>query len=733
MKRRALLLSLISSFLLLSSCNNKNNAEDNSGTVETTDIVTTHSQEWLNGKTINIFTLNDFHGAIEEKVGQQMGLKKMGSFFKQRGAEENTIILDQGDTWQGSIYSNFNRGQLINDVMCEARFDARTVGNHDFDWGADTVIRNSALTYNDYKIPALAANIYDYNFATKTFGNTQQSQIGQPSTVITLENEIRVGVVGVIGSDQITSINSEFMYDYGFKDHVSIAKAEATRLREEEGCDFIICSIHADQEDMIGCGMEDYVDLVLCAHTHQIEYYVENSKLLYLQAGRNGEAYGEIHVTFTEDSRKNTFKINKYSENQGKFSEIDPEISSIVDRYNAECAAEANQVVAQNVSGHFYDDGNLVNLMCKAVIDRAEAEGHEDVILSYCNYARTGLDKVQWTYGDIYEAFPFDNIVYIIEVTGKEIYDEIRTYNWICKSSTFDGNINYTQKYKIACLDYLAFHTNKYRNYDFFPENAGRYIAKLSLNYRLILKEWLASNHFTDGTYTLTASNYDSNVACYNKDSINYILPTYTVTFNLNGGHVEDESQLVRTANISTYYSSLYPSPDPTKDDYVFRGWFLDSSFNYSADSRKVDSNRTLYAKWGEYVPADNTITASEIDFAGANPQNIEVADGLSVSVFWYRASHNEQYGQIQISSGGSFELGAPSDYRITHFHMDIYGTYDNLSFRVDSNNFANEGFVVSGSNASYDFIPNGRYVSMSNSTSHNVYIYSIQLELEAI
>ena len=70
-------------------------------------------EELLN---VNISAINDFHGAILEDR-ENMGLAKIGTYLKQRGAQDNTLTLDQGDDWQGSIYSNYNRGRLVNDVF----------------------------------------------------------------------------------------------------------------------------------------------------------------------------------------------------------------------------------------------------------------------------------------------------------------------------------------------------------------------------------------------------------------------------------------------------------------------------------------------------------------------------------------------------------------------------------------------------------------------------------------
>ena len=730
MKRRALLLSIISSFLLLTGCKSKENAGDNTNTSDdqtSEEVTTAHSQEWLNGKSFTVFTQNDFHGAIEEEGTSRMGVVKFESFFKRKGAEPNTIILDQGDTWQGSVYSNYNYGAMVNDVMSYARFDARTIGNHDFDWGVDKIKANTAREYDGYLMPTLAANVYDYNFQTKQFGNTQQEEIGKKSTIIEIENGIKIGVVGVIGSDQITSINSQFTQEIGFKPHIPVIKEEATYLRNQ-GCDFVICSIHTGQESVIGNNLKDYVDLVLCGHTHQKETYLEDDVLPYVQTAGYGTSYGEIHVEYTASERHISYDSKYCSTNLSEFNEVDSGIQAIVDRYNAQCDDAASEVLAKNVVGTF--DSNLegINLMCEAIMDRCIQEGYDDVIFSNCNYARHNLDSGDWTFADIYQAYPFDNSVIIAEMSGKEIYEHLR-YN-ICKNPDFDGVINYTQKYKVAILDYLFFHTNSDREYDWYPEAQGQYINKLNLNYRMIMKEWLISKGCNTGSFVLNSDNFKNTVSKFKKD-FTYQFPEYTVTFDLQGGSIEDVSQLVRTGTVVQYYSDLYPNPNPTKEDYVFGGWFLDNACTVSADGKNINQDRTLYAKWRAYTPPDNIILADEIDWSGTSCE-IDVSNSLKVNLSWFRCVHNTQYGQIQINREGYFEIYAPTNYKFTNLYIEIFQTYDNLDFSAGGVDITEEGFTTQTNRSTYEFNPNASAVYI-RSPNYTTYIYFIQIELTAI
>ena len=349
-------------------------------------------------KTINIVAFNDFHGAIEEERGQ-IGLLKLGSFVKERSNKENTLILSQGDDWQGSIYSNYNRGHLVTDVFNYAGLSARTVGNHDFDWGIDIIKENTARTYEGRSTPTLAANVYDYNFVTKTVGTTQQSEIGQKNVTYTLENGLKVGIVGVIGSNQITAISSIYVQDIHFIDHIRVIKEEATKLRND-GCDVVIACIHAGEEDVVNKGLSDYVDLVLCGHTHRSTESVENGVHFY-QFGSYGSYIGDIQLSYSVNNKKivkttcttiNSNTINGYLES------IDSNIKSIIDEYNAQCESEASITVASETYGYWDRREHLPNLMTKAIYDTAVEEGFT-IDLAYTNESRDYISeyKNSWT------------------------------------------------------------------------------------------------------------------------------------------------------------------------------------------------------------------------------------------------------------------------------------------------------------------------------------------------
>ena len=471
---------------------------------------------------IEIFAINDFHGQVEPQSGRA-GLVKTYSYLKaQKEDNPDALLLDQGDTFQGSIYSNYNHGALLTDVTNYCEFTARTIGNHDFDWGLADLKKCAESSYKGYKTPTLGANLVDYDFDKKTTTGTFRSDLGLTKTTTqVLSNGIKVGVVGVIGMDQITSINTLMTKDFVFYNHVEIIKSEATRLKEDLNCDVVICSVHAPTSQVLGNNLGDYVDLVLCGHSHQMEEENEGN-LYFAQFDSYSKCVGNVTLTYDFVQKKviNT-DITTISSNTLSYAEDDKTIVSLVESYSKECDQEASEVLVDSVSGNFYSNGALPNLMANAIYDRAVAEGY-NVDLAMLNNARATLysNEAPWKYSDIYRAFPFDNMIYIADVKGSELINELVDYtNYFYRSNTFtDSYFNPNQTYRVACIDYLFFHSGLrnylgneyYRTYDYFGVTSGNYIGVLSKNYREILRDWLVSNNYPAGSKKLSSSNFSS-------------------------------------------------------------------------------------------------------------------------------------------------------------------------------------------------------------------------------
>ena len=143
-------------------------------------------------------------------------------------------------------------------------------------------------------------------------------------------------------------------------------------------------------------------------------------------------------------------------------------------------------------SRRILDDSSFIDRFINDAHNNEAINENYTVDFAYTNAGRASHYNTSMTYSDLYNIFPFDNTVHIIEVTGREAANMLRFKNNIYRA---DPNmaIRYEGVYKVACLDYLAFHCNDQRDYDFFPN--VKKLGKLTKNnndyiYREILKDY---------------------------------------------------------------------------------------------------------------------------------------------------------------------------------------------------------------------------------------------------
>ena len=453
---------------------------------------------------INIYAFNDFHGAVKQ-TQDEAGLKAIGTFFKERSQQENTLILDQGDTWQGSFESNYEYGAIVQDVFNYAGVSLRTVGNHDFDWGLDHLENTNNRKLGDDYIPVLAANVYDY--ANGANGTTQQEKYGKEYAIFTLDNGVKVGVVGVIGDDQITSICSQLVSTVCFTDYIEKAQEISDFLRIKKDCDVVVASVHEGASNLAYSGLTSessvshkrYADLLLGGHNHS-SYEGTVNGVKSVQWDSNGQSTGLVKLKYDfannclidTQTEVTTFDAQYYRSN---YSATETTINEMVDNYLAITEPVSSQVLSTNFSG-YYDTTTLAFIMTEAIFDAVKGAGYT-VDFAVSNYARTSFYGTTFTYGDLYKSFPFDNQIILMDINSSNANNSLR-HNMTYREDT-SIMVEYSEHHRIAVIDYVGLHQNKDREYDYFPGayNVEVFNPNASSDppiYRDILKDYLLKN-----------------------------------------------------------------------------------------------------------------------------------------------------------------------------------------------------------------------------------------------
>jgi 5'-nucleotidase len=260
-------------------------------------------------KRITILHTNDQHSRIEpfemdggKYQGQGGFANRAAVINKIRSEEKNVLLLDSGDIWQGTPYFNMYQGSLEFKLMSEMKYDASTIGNHDFDLGLEGLVKQLPLA----NFPFLCAN-YD-------FKNTPLKDKTQPYKIFNVDG-IKVGVFG-LGIELQGLVPKASYGETIYEEPIATANKIAAELRNEHKCDLVICLSHLGYKypnkkvsdiDLALNGSN--IDLILGAHTHTFLPYPEEyknaagKKVIVNQVGWAGILLGRLDFYFEQKKK----------------------------------------------------------------------------------------------------------------------------------------------------------------------------------------------------------------------------------------------------------------------------------------------------------------------------------------------------------------------------------------------------------------------------------------------
>ncbi|MCX7552197.1 bifunctional metallophosphatase/5'-nucleotidase [Xanthomarina sp. F2636L] len=264
------------------------------------------------GKHITILHTNDVHSHIDPfgpedgRNPNKGGVARRASLVQAiRNENPNTLLLDAGDIFQGTPYFNYYGGELEFKLMSKLKYDAATIGNHDFDNGIDGLYAQLPHAKFDF----LSAN---YNFS-----NTILDTHVKPYKVFIKEG-LKIGVFGV--GIQLDGLVLKDLYkETDYLNPIEIAQDMSRILKEEEHCDLVICLSHIGYKysnnpnkpsDLILAEKTKNIDLIIGGHTHTflpkptVTKNAEAKNVLVNQVGCYGINLGRIDFYFDTDKNK---------------------------------------------------------------------------------------------------------------------------------------------------------------------------------------------------------------------------------------------------------------------------------------------------------------------------------------------------------------------------------------------------------------------------------------------
>jgi len=268
----------------------------------------------LDTKHLTILHTNDVHSYIDPFPPNHPKNPNMGGVAHRaamieniRQENQNVLLLDAGDIFQGTPYFNYYGGELEFKLMSMMKYDLATIGNHDFDNGIEGL-------YN--QLPN--AN-FEFVSANYDFKNTVMDGHVKPYKIFNKAG-IKVGVFGLgIGLDGL--VDKKNFKETLYHDPVGVSQDMARILKQEQKCDLVICLSHLgykykDEPEKISdtklATLTKDIDLIIGGHTHTfldkptVLKNVEGKEVLVNQVGCYGINLGRIDFYFDSEISKSS-------------------------------------------------------------------------------------------------------------------------------------------------------------------------------------------------------------------------------------------------------------------------------------------------------------------------------------------------------------------------------------------------------------------------------------------
>jgi len=376
---------------------------------------------------ITILHTNDEHGWLETYVAYGSDTTEggvanlMGRFREIEGYDPNDpdstfLLLSAGDNWTGPSISTWFEGEPVVEVMNAMGYDVSVIGNHEFDFGRDTL--NTRIAEADF--PFLSANIY-YT------GTTDLADFVTPYITKTV-NGVTVGIVGLTTTSTPWTTHPKNITDLYFGDYEEALRREVPNMRAD-GAEIIIVEAHVCSEELIplAASVSD-LDITLMEGGHCHDTVVQQvGDTLVLEANWAWRSYGKTELfldPLTHEVLTYTIAVidNSYVTDDGNPVTPDPDIETIVDYWQTRTDAVMGEVIGYTETGMNKRSWKQANYVLDSWL---WAYGTADLAMTNWGGLRADIPAGDITIGDIVGVLPFENRIVDCAITGAQLIENL--------------------------------------------------------------------------------------------------------------------------------------------------------------------------------------------------------------------------------------------------------------------------------------------------------------------
>lgn len=392
---------------------------------------------------LTVLHTNDIHGRVDEWESWGSvygGSARIATTVNQfRDLQENVLLLDAGDQFQGTLYYRLFKADIVTVTMNALGYDAMAIGNHEFDDGPGELAR----LIDGSSFPVLSANI-DASDEPQLVGKIA------PSTVITRSGE-PIGIVGLTTpeTENISSPGDNVI----FSDTTTSAQTAVDELKAQ-GIDKIIALTHQGyNEDVALAEAVSGLDVIVGGHSHTylhtrdedsgdyptVVEAPDGDPVLVVTANEWGKYLGYLDVTFDVSGTVSSY--SGYPILMDNSVAQDPTVQAIITpTYKVPVQELMNTYVGTttvelplSVGGERICRsrecllGNLVTDAMLWKVNTLNPDDLYDVALQNGGGLRAPIDAGKVSVGEVLEVLPFGNTIATFEITGTHVISALES------------------------------------------------------------------------------------------------------------------------------------------------------------------------------------------------------------------------------------------------------------------------------------------------------------------
>ncbi len=419
---------------------------------------------------LQILAINDFHGNIATTSSAFGGVGRADFLAANMAAAEaeadNSVIVSAGDLIGASpLISALFHDEPTIEAMNLIGLDINAVGNHEFDEGAEELIRmqegGSHPIDGDLDDDGFEGADFDF-LAANVVDDASGETIFAPYTVKEYER-VPVAFIGMTLEGTPTIVTPAGVAGLTFNDEVETVNALIPELKAQ-GIEAIVVLLHEGGlaseggGDGDGCGtvsgplfeivtgLDDAVDLVIGGHNNQRFVCPDVGGKAVTMAYHSGRMFTDIDTTLDPATGEMTIVAIDNKENFQEGVTPDATLTALIDRYDALSAPLANAVIG-STTGDILREGNdagespLGDIIADAQLAATASAGTGEAVVAFMNpggirgdllaaTSEGGEAAGEVTFGEAFGIQPFGNSLVTMTLTGEQIHT-LLTQQWV--------------------------------------------------------------------------------------------------------------------------------------------------------------------------------------------------------------------------------------------------------------------------------------------------------------